>query len=118
MSSKAPYRHRIYSMDSVLKHACCSDAAALLLASDLLDPSDILAVTINYPSAYSALAASSILGNYKRSHVPIGLKRPISWDAYFDAYFDDMGFEKNGLPLEKRFIFALGGEQHQHVGSR
>lgn len=62
-----------------------SDTAALLLATTHESSNtDILAVNVNYPSSYSALAVSSLLGHYNHSHVPVGLRRPISHDHFFD----------------------------------
>lgn len=61
-----------------------SDAGALLLACT--NPRiELLGVNLNYPSAYSSLAASSLLGYYNHSHVPIGLTRPFANTTYFDS---------------------------------
>ena len=58
---------------------------ALLLA--LTHPSiNVLGVNVNYPSIYSGLAASSLVGYYNRSDVPIGMKRPFTNDTFFDAW--------------------------------
>ncbi|KAE8415040.1 glycosyl hydrolases family 28-domain-containing protein [Aspergillus pseudocaelatus] len=46
---------------------------------------------INYPSIYSALAASSILGYYCSSDVPVGLKRPYSNETFFDTWSYQLG---------------------------
>ncbi|KAL4888903.1 inosine-uridine preferring nucleoside hydrolase-domain-containing protein [Aspergillus ambiguus] len=64
------------------------DAGALLLACTLPEI-ELLAVNVNYPSMYSALAASSILGHYGNAHIPIGLLRP--YENY--TYFDDVYYE-------------------------
>lgn len=67
-----------------------SDAGALLLACTL-PSTNLLAVNINYPSSYSALAASAILSYYGHSAVPIGLRRPVTNASFFDAYYYDLG---------------------------
>ncbi|KAE8381221.1 inosine-uridine preferring nucleoside hydrolase-domain-containing protein [Aspergillus bertholletiae] len=66
------------------------DAAALLVACGhpLATP---IGVMINYPSIYGALAASSILGYYGHSDVPVGLKRPFSNDTFFDTWSYRLG---------------------------
>lgn len=46
---------------------------------------NLLAVNLNYPSTYSALAASAILAHYDRSDVPIGILRPLTDDTFFDS---------------------------------
>jgi hypothetical protein len=51
----------------------------------------LLGVNINYPSSYSALAASSLLGYYGHSQVPIGLKRPFTNITFFDSYTYEHG---------------------------
>ncbi|KAI5916992.1 inosine-uridine preferring nucleoside hydrolase-domain-containing protein [Camillea tinctor] len=66
------------------------DTGALLLALTHRD-ADILGVNINYPSMYTGLAASSLLGYYNHSHVPLGLKRPFSNVTYFDDYTYENG---------------------------
>ncbi|KAI9934545.1 hypothetical protein ASPWEDRAFT_175272 [Aspergillus wentii DTO 134E9] len=66
------------------------DAGALLLASTI-DSAELLAVNVNYPSSYSAFAASSILGHYQHSHVPIGLTRPINDDTFWDRMMFEYG---------------------------
>jgi hypothetical protein len=48
-------------------------------------------VNINTQSSYSALAASAILAHYSYPEVPIGLRRPITSDSYFDAWFYKSG---------------------------
>jgi hypothetical protein len=67
-----------------------SDAGALLLAATLPNV-NLLAVNVNYPSSYSALAASAILAHYGRSEVPIGIKRPLTNDTFFDSLSYDLG---------------------------
>lgn len=63
-----------------------SDAGALLLACTLPDI-ELLAVQVNYPSTYSALAASSLLAYYGYAHVPIGLEQPYNDSTYFDNFY-------------------------------
>ncbi|EIT75254.1 hypothetical protein AO1008_02003 [Aspergillus oryzae 100-8] len=66
------------------------DAAALLVACDhpMATP---IGVMINYPSSYSALAASSILGYYGYSDVPVALKQPFSKDTFLDTWSYQLG---------------------------
>ncbi|KAF2195153.1 nucleoside hydrolase [Zopfia rhizophila CBS 207.26] len=66
------------------------DAAALLLASTLLDI-ELLAVNVNYGSSYSALAASAILNHYGHPKTPIGLRRPFSNESFFDDWAYELG---------------------------
>ncbi|KAF2817662.1 inosine/uridine-preferring nucleoside hydrolase [Mytilinidion resinicola] len=66
------------------------DAGALLLASTLPHV-NILAVNVNYPSSYSALAASAILAYYGHANVPIGLRRPITNESFFDDWAYELG---------------------------
>ncbi|PLN85688.1 inosine-uridine preferring nucleoside hydrolase-domain-containing protein [Aspergillus taichungensis] len=66
------------------------DAGALLVACTH-PGANLLGVNLNYPSIYTGLAASSLLGYYNRSSVPIGLKRPVSNDTYFDDYTFENG---------------------------
>jgi len=61
-----------------------------LLASTLPNV-NLLAVNVNYPSSYSALAVSAILAHYGHPNVPIGLRRPISNDSFFDTLFYELG---------------------------
>ncbi len=67
-----------------------SDAGALLLASTLPDVK-LLAVNVNYASSYSALAVSAILAHYGHPDVPVGLRRPITNDAFFDTWSYELG---------------------------
>ncbi|KAL5363716.1 Inosine/uridine-preferring nucleoside hydrolase domain-containing protein [Aspergillus floccosus] len=67
-----------------------SDVSALLLACTL-PGADLLAVNINYPSTYSALAVSSVLGHYGHPHVPIGLPRPYNNSTYLDEFVYEHG---------------------------
>ncbi|KAK4221433.1 inosine-uridine preferring nucleoside hydrolase-domain-containing protein [Podospora fimiseda] len=67
-----------------------SDIGALLLAAT--SPSiDLLAVNVNYPSSYSALAASSVLAHFGHPNTPIGITRPLSNDTFFDSWFFTLG---------------------------
>jgi len=52
---------------------------------------NLLAVNINYPSSYSALAASAILSHYGRREVPIGIVRPISNETFIDTWSFELG---------------------------
>ncbi|KAL2166818.1 hypothetical protein VTG60DRAFT_2094 [Thermothelomyces hinnuleus] len=51
------------------------DAGALLIVATSPDV-NLLAVNINSPFSYSALAASAILAHYGKGHVPIGIPAP------------------------------------------
>ncbi|GAB1320866.1 Inosine/uridine-preferring nucleoside hydrolase domain-containing protein [Madurella fahalii] len=66
------------------------DAGALLLAatSPLVR---LLAVNVNYPSSYSALAASAILAHYGHPRTPIGIKRPLTNATFFDSWSFALG---------------------------
>ncbi|KKY16384.1 putative inosine uridine-preferring nucleoside hydrolase [Diplodia seriata] len=66
------------------------DAGALLLAATSTSV-DLLAVNVNYPSSYSALAASAILSHYGHSDLPIGLVRPLTNDSFFDDFAYELG---------------------------
>ncbi|KAL2813766.1 inosine-uridine preferring nucleoside hydrolase-domain-containing protein [Aspergillus cavernicola] len=78
-----PFRKNII-IDTDL-HSDVDDAGALLLACS--HPGvKLLGVNINYPSIYSGLAASSLLGYYNHAHVPLGLKRPFTNATFFDDY--------------------------------
>lgn len=52
---------------------------------------NLLAININYPSSYSALAANAILSHYGLCDVPIGLRRPITNESFFDTFYYDLG---------------------------
>lgn len=67
-----------------------SDTAAILLAATSPHV-NLLAVNINYPSTYSALAASAILSHYGQSNVPIGIKRPLTNESFFDDFTFELG---------------------------
>ncbi|CAP69208.1 uncharacterized protein PODANS_7_11640 [Podospora anserina S mat+] len=77
---------------SLLTHCAMSDfsdAGALLLAATS-SSADLLAVNINFPSTYSALAASAILAHYG-SNTPIGIRRPLTNVTFFDSWFFELG---------------------------
>jgi hypothetical protein len=61
-----------------------------LLASTLKNV-NLLAVNVNYPSSYSALAVSAILAYYGHPDVPVGLRRPITNDSFFDTWSYELG---------------------------
>ncbi|KAK3990131.1 inosine-uridine preferring nucleoside hydrolase-domain-containing protein [Cladorrhinum sp. PSN332] len=66
------------------------DIGALLLAAT--SPSvDLLAVNLNYPSSYSALAASSVLAHFGHPTIPIGIIRPLTNETFFDSWFYELG---------------------------
>ncbi|KAI0006448.1 inosine/uridine-preferring nucleoside hydrolase [Xylariaceae sp. FL0662B] len=66
------------------------DAGALMLAAT--SPYvNLLAVNLNYPSSYSAVAASAILAHYGQSHVPIGIARPLTDETFFDSWSFELG---------------------------
>ncbi|KAK0670687.1 inosine-uridine preferring nucleoside hydrolase-domain-containing protein [Cercophora samala] len=65
------------------------DAGALLLAATSSSV-DLLAVNINFPSTYSALAASAILAHYGHNS-PIGIRRPLTDATFFDSWFFELG---------------------------
>jgi len=52
---------------------------------------NLLAVNVNVPSSYSALAVSAILSHYNQSHVPIGVKRPLQNTTFVDSWFYQFG---------------------------
>ncbi|KAI0191177.1 inosine/uridine-preferring nucleoside hydrolase [Xylaria flabelliformis] len=65
------------------------DASALLLAATSPHV-NLLAVNVNYPSTFSALAASAILAHYGLQ-VPIGVRRPLTNDTFFDSWDYELG---------------------------
>ena len=67
-----------------------SDAGALLLVASTPDV-NLLAVNVNYPSSYSALAASAILAHYGKVDVPIGIPRPLTNATFFDSWYFTLG---------------------------
>ncbi|RFU30333.1 hypothetical protein B7463_g6011, partial [Scytalidium lignicola] len=66
------------------------DAGALLLASTSKDV-NLLAVNVNHQSSYSALAVSAILAHYGLPKVPVGIRRPITDDTFFDSWYFGLG---------------------------
>lgn len=58
---------------------------ALVLGATLPNV-NLLAVNVNTPSAFSALAASAVLAYYGQSNVPIGVKRPLTNETFFDDW--------------------------------
>lgn len=52
---------------------------------------NLLAVNINYPSTYSAVAASGILAHYGHPDVPIGITRPLTNETFFDTWRYELG---------------------------
>ncbi|KAI0162440.1 inosine/uridine-preferring nucleoside hydrolase [Pestalotiopsis sp. NC0098] len=65
------------------------DAGALLIAATAPNV-NLLAVNVNYPSSYSALCASAILGYYGQN-VPIGIRKPFTNVSYFDNFYYQAG---------------------------
>ncbi|KAI0411240.1 inosine/uridine-preferring nucleoside hydrolase [Xylaria grammica] len=68
------------------------DAGALLLAATS-PRANILAINVNVASWYSAVAASAILAHYGHSFadVPVGVRRPLTNDTFFDAWGFELG---------------------------
>ncbi|KAI0909839.1 inosine/uridine-preferring nucleoside hydrolase [Ustulina deusta] len=66
------------------------DVGALLLAATSPHV-NLLAVNINYPSTFSALAASAILAHYGYSEIPIGIRRPLTNITFFDTRSYEVG---------------------------
>lgn len=52
---------------------------------------NLLAVNINYPSSYSALAASAILSHYGKGEVPIGISRSAENETFIDTWSYSLG---------------------------
>lgn len=48
-------------------------------------------MNVNYPSSYSAVAASAILAHYGLTDVPIGIKRPLTNASFFDSWAFELG---------------------------
>ncbi|KAK3356882.1 inosine/uridine-preferring nucleoside hydrolase [Lasiosphaeria hispida] len=67
------------------------DAGALMLAATSPTTSHLLAVNVNYPSRYSALAASAILAHYGHPSTPVGVARPLTDATFFDAWSFALG---------------------------
>ncbi|KAH7304670.1 Inosine/uridine-preferring nucleoside hydrolase domain-containing protein [Stachybotrys elegans] len=66
------------------------DVGALLLATTLKQ-SNLLAVNINVPSSYSALAGSALLGYYGHPDTPLGIAQPIDDRTFFDGWAFKLG---------------------------
>ncbi|OBT83002.1 hypothetical protein VE02_08255 [Pseudogymnoascus sp. 03VT05] len=66
------------------------DAGALLIAANSPNV-NLLAVNINHPSTYSALAASAILAHYGHHKIPIGIRRPLTNATFFDSWYFSLG---------------------------
>ncbi|OJD38102.1 inosine uridine-preferring nucleoside hydrolase [Diplodia corticola] len=66
------------------------DTTALLLAATSTN-ANLLAVNVNYPSSYSALAASAILAHYGHPDIPIGVVRPLTNASFFDQLYFEHG---------------------------
>ncbi|KAI0971673.1 inosine/uridine-preferring nucleoside hydrolase [Xylaria arbuscula] len=66
------------------------DVGALLLAATS-SRINLLAVNINYPSTFSALAASAVLAHYGHPKIPIGIRRPLSNATFFDTWSYEVG---------------------------
>jgi hypothetical protein len=80
--------HHDYAKYTYLPHY--SDAGALLLAFTHPD-ANLLGVNVNYPSTYSALAVSALLGYYNHSDVPLGLIRPYTNITWLDDFAYENG---------------------------
>ncbi|GKT45169.1 pyroglutamyl-peptidase 1 [Colletotrichum spaethianum] len=68
----------------------CDDTGALLLAATSPDV-NLLGVNINYPSTYSVTATSAILAHYGLAEVPIGARRPLTNESFFDTFSYNLG---------------------------
>ncbi|KAK2614787.1 hypothetical protein N8I77_001589 [Diaporthe amygdali] len=68
----------------------CDDTSALLLAATS-QKVNLVAVNINYPSSFSALAASAILSHYGHDEVPIGISRPLNNNTFIDTRSYELG---------------------------
>ncbi|KAK2057364.1 inosine/uridine-preferring nucleoside hydrolase [Colletotrichum caudatum] len=68
----------------------CDDTGALLLAATSSDV-NILGVNVNYPSTYSVTATSAILAHYGLPSVPIGARRPLTNESFFDTFAYELG---------------------------
>ncbi|KAB5536246.1 inosine/uridine-preferring nucleoside hydrolase [Coniochaeta sp. 2T2.1] len=66
------------------------DAGALLLAATSPHV-NLLGVNVNYPSSYSVLAASAVLAHYGHADVPVGARRPLTNDTFFDSWSYKLG---------------------------
>ncbi|KAI0424405.1 inosine/uridine-preferring nucleoside hydrolase [Xylaria sp. FL1042] len=66
------------------------DVGALLLAATSPHV-NLLAVNVNYPSTFSALAASAVLAHYGYPNIPIGIRRPLTNVTFFDTWSYEVG---------------------------
>ncbi|KAK0609238.1 inosine/uridine-preferring nucleoside hydrolase [Immersiella caudata] len=66
------------------------DTGALMLAATS-SSANLLAVNINYPSTFSAMAVSAILSHYGSPQVPIGTIRPLTNTTFFDDWSFELG---------------------------
>ncbi|TGJ80576.1 hypothetical protein E0Z10_g8170 [Xylaria hypoxylon] len=66
------------------------DVGALLIAATSPHVT-LLAVNVNYPSTFSALAASAILAHYGHCGVPVGIRRPLANVTFFDSWSYELG---------------------------
>lgn len=81
----------IYQVEFEINAAnCFSDTSALLLAATSPNV-NLLAVNINYPSSYSALATSAILSHYGQGQVPISISRSFSNETFIDTRYFERG---------------------------
>ncbi|KAI0159829.1 inosine/uridine-preferring nucleoside hydrolase [Xylariaceae sp. FL1272] len=73
-------------------HSDVDDAGALLIAATSPNV-NLLGVNVNVASSYSALAASAILAHYGKpfEEVPVGIKRPLTNDTFFDSWDFELG---------------------------
>ncbi|KAI0549463.1 inosine/uridine-preferring nucleoside hydrolase [Xylaria curta] len=85
------------------------DAGALLLAATSPHV-NLLAVNVNYPSTFSALAASAILAHYGLD-VPIGVRRPLT----NDTFFDNRSYEVGEYTSKVAFHFSGGSLPWGHA---
>ncbi|KAJ8125615.1 hypothetical protein O1611_g8024 [Lasiodiplodia mahajangana] len=93
------------------------DAAALLIAATS-PRANILAVNVNVVSSYSAVAASAILAHYGHSleKVPLGIRRPLTNQSYFDTWRFELGEYASKVAFHyantSKGSLAWGGADH------
>jgi len=87
-SSKPHFPSQISSPNIPLNFL--SDAGALLLTLTL-PHTNLLAINVNHPSSYSALAVSAILSHYNQPSIPIGIRRPLTNESFFDSWSYELG---------------------------
>ncbi|KAK0639612.1 inosine/uridine-preferring nucleoside hydrolase [Cercophora newfieldiana] len=66
------------------------DVGALMLTATSPE-ANLIAVNINYPAAYSVIAASALLCHYGQPQVPIGIMRPLTNETFFDDWSFRLG---------------------------